>query len=98
MSHTADRAAAETFIWRTARLLERHRYAYQFKDGSATQVLAALQPYQNPDSGFGNALEPDFRGVESQPVLTYTALAVLDEIGQFQGPQVDRVCDYLASV
>ena len=98
MSRTVDRAAAEAFIWRTARLLERHRYAYHFKGGSPAQVLAALRPYQNPGGGFGNALEPDFRGVDSQPVLAYSALRVLDEIGQCQGPPAQQVCEYLASV
>lgn len=98
MSRTVDLAAAESFIWQTARLLERHRYAYHFKGGNPAQVLAALQPYQNPDGGFGNALEPDFRGVDSQPVLAHGALWVLDEIGQCQGPLAQQVCDYLASV
>jgi hypothetical protein len=97
MSSTADLSAAESFIWRTARLLERHRYAFHFKGGDAARVLAALHPYQNPDGGFGNALEPDFRGVDSQPVLVYGALRVLDEIRQCQGPLAQQVCDYLAA-
>jgi hypothetical protein len=98
MSSTVDRAAAEAFIWRTARLLERHRYAYHFRGGDPARVLAALLAYQNPDGGFGNALEPDFRGVDSQPVLVHGALRVLDEIGQCRGPLGQQVCDYLASV
>jgi hypothetical protein len=62
-----DRAAAETFIWDTARLLDRHRYALQFADGPAEPVLAALAGYQNPDGGFGHGLEPDLRCPSSQP-------------------------------
>ncbi len=76
-----DRAAAETFIWSTARLLDRHRYAMLFQDGPAQPVIAALRAYENPDGGFGHALEPDVRCPSSQPAPTYTALEVLGEAG-----------------
>ena len=59
--------AAAGFVWRTARLLDRHRFAHLFLDGDRAPVLAALAAYQNPDGGFGNALEPDLRGPASQP-------------------------------
>jgi hypothetical protein len=98
MSRTVDRAAAETFIWRTARLLERHRYAYHFRGSDPAPVLAALLAYRNPDGGFGSALEPDFRGPDSQPALAFVALQVLDEIGQCRGELARPVCDYLTSV
>src|SRR5947209_7756922 len=42
-SMPVDHAAAETFIWSTARLLDRHRYAMLFKDGPAEPVIAALR-------------------------------------------------------
>lgn len=93
-----DRDGAESFIWRTARLIDRLRYIYHFKGGDPARVLAALLPYQNPDGGFGHALEPDLRVVDSQPLLTYSALRVLDEIGECRGTQVDRICAHLASV
>jgi hypothetical protein len=76
-----DRAAAETFIWSTARLLDRHRYSMLFGDGPSEPVLAALRAYQNPDGGFGHALEPDLRGPESQPGPTLYALEILEEAG-----------------
>ena len=56
-----DQRAAEDFIWRAARLLDRHRYALLFADGSAEAVLEALRGYRNADGGFGHALEPDLR-------------------------------------
>ena len=54
-------AAAADFIWRNARLLERHVFSRLFLGGSAKAAVAALLPYQNPDGGFGNGLEPDIR-------------------------------------
>ncbi len=93
-----DLQAAETFIWLTARLIDRHRYAYLFKGGDAGQVLAALRPYQNPDGGFGNGFEPDLRAPISQPLPVWSALEMLDEIDGFDDPMVSRACDYLAAI
>ena len=76
-----DRSAAETFIWSTARLVDRHRYAMLFAAGPVEPLPAALRGYQNPDGGFGHALEPDLRGPESQPGPTLYALEILEEAG-----------------
>jgi hypothetical protein len=76
-----DQRAAEDFIWRAARLLDRHRYALLFADGSAEPVLDALRGYRNADGGFGNALEPDLRCPASQPAPTLHALDILKEAG-----------------
>jgi hypothetical protein len=80
-----DRAAAETFIWNAARLLDRHRYAMLFADGPAEPVIAALRGYQNPDGGFGHGLEPDLRCPSSQPGPTLYALEILEETGVLGG-------------
>ena len=42
-----DRTGAEQFIWSTARLVDRHRYAMLFGDGSAGAVVEALRGYRN---------------------------------------------------
>lgn len=76
-----DRAAAEEFIWSTARLLDRHRYAFLFADGPADAVIESLRGYRNPDGGFGNALEPDLRCPSSQPAPSLHALEILNEAG-----------------
>jgi hypothetical protein len=76
-----DRSAAENFIWSTARLVDRHRYALLFADGPAEPVLEALRGYRNPDGGFGHALEPDLRCPSSQPAPTLYALEMLNEAG-----------------
>jgi hypothetical protein len=98
MATIPDLSKATDFIWRTARLLERHRFAYLFLDGKRLAVLEALRPYQNPDGGFGNGLEPDVRGPVSQPVPTWMALCILDEAAAFADPMITRICDYLLSI
>jgi hypothetical protein len=89
--------AAAGFVWRTARLLDRHRFAHLFLDGDRAPVLAALAAYQNPDGGFGNALEPDLRGPASQPEPVEVALRVLDEVDAMDHPMVAAACDWLVT-
>jgi hypothetical protein len=98
MAPTPNLSTATDFIWRTARLLDRRRFAHLFLEGDRQAVLAALRPYQNPDGGFGNGLEPDIRGPISQPIPTWTALCILDEAEAFDDPMVARACDYLLSI
>jgi hypothetical protein len=98
MTVTARLERAADFTWRTARLLERLRFSHLFQGSSSQPVLAALQAYQNPDGGFGNALEPDLRAPASQPVPTWFALKILDEAGRFGEPMARRACDYLATI
>ncbi|HKW23919.1 MAG TPA: hypothetical protein VJO13_21265, partial [Ktedonobacterales bacterium] len=93
-----DLVAATAFMWRTARLLERRRFARLFLDGERQAAVEALRPYQNADGGFGNALEPDVRAPVSQPVPTWKALCILDEAGAFRDPMVTQACDYLLSI
>lgn len=90
--------AAATFVDGNARLIDRRRYAFHFGDGGADAVLTALRPYQNPDGGIGNALEPDLRGGGSQPQPVEVAFRILDEIDRFDDPMVPAACDYLASI
>jgi hypothetical protein len=89
--------AAAGFIWRTGRLIDRYRFAHLFLDGDRAPVLAALGAYQNPDGGFGNALEPDLRGPASQPEPVEVAFRVLDELGAMDHPMVAAACDWLVT-
>src|SRR5689334_15566734 len=93
-----DRTAAETFIWETARLLDRHRYAMLFEDGPAEPVITALGGYQNPDGGFGHALEPDVRCPSSQPSPTLSALEILGETGKLGGKMGDGARAWVAGI
>src|ERR671932_1609415 len=93
-----DLSAATAFVWRTAGLLDRLRFAYLFLCGQRDPLLAALRAYQNPDGGFGNALEPDFRGPVSQPVTVASALEILDGVDALDDPIVRPALDYLSTV
>jgi hypothetical protein len=89
---------AEQFMWLNARLLDRLRFQFHFRAGDPMRVVAALRPYQNADGGFGNALEPDLRGPESQPVPIDAALFILDEVGAVDGDLLPAVLAYLQSI
>jgi hypothetical protein len=93
-----DFPAAEQFVLREARVLERLRFARRFHGGSPDAVVAALVAYRNDDGGFGNSLESDLRGASSQPVPLERALEILDEVARFDPELVRRACDWLASV
>jgi hypothetical protein len=88
---------AEIFIWSNARLLERRLFAYHFQGGSRQAVLAALRAYQNQDGGFGQALEPDIRCPDSQPVPVQHALEILDAVG-LDAEIVRGACDFLTTI
>jgi hypothetical protein len=89
--------AAAGFVWRTGRLIDRYLLAHLYLGGERGPVLAALAAYQNPDGGFGNALEPDLRGPGSQPEPVEVAFRVLDEVGAMDDPMVARACDWLVT-
>ena len=91
-------ARAGDFIVRNARLLERRRFSFHFEGGDSASVLGALAAYQNPDGGFGTALEPDKRVAASQPVDVQVALEIMDEVGAVDAAMVRRACDWLATV
>ena len=73
--------AARDYLLQQARPLEAARYRYHFEDGTAEAVLAALAVFQNPDGGFGHALEPDLRTPASSALATSVAFQVLAEVG-----------------
>jgi hypothetical protein len=93
-----DLDAAAGFIWRHARLIDRHRYAHLFLGAEPEPIIRALRAYQNPDRGFGHALEPDIRTPSSQPGATMHALEMLAEAGAFDDPMVGDVCAFLVSI
>lgn len=89
---------ARTFIYSSARLLDRMRFAYLFENGSKEKVLQALRAYQNEDGGFGHALEPDMRCPDSQPVATEVGLHILSEVQSYETEMFDQVLSYLKSI
>lgn len=90
--------AAEHFIMRSARLLDRHRFAHLFQSGPPAAVRSALSAYRNLDGGYGNGLEPDLRGHSSQPAAVELALRHLDELGPLPQELGQGISRYLANV
>ncbi len=94
----AELGRAEQFIWLNGRLIDRLRFAHQFRGGTAGRVAEALGAYQNPDGGFGHGIEPDLRGTSSQPMGTHSAVSILDEAGALSESRAERICGFLASI
>ncbi|WP_246168250.1 hypothetical protein [Paenibacillus antarcticus] len=89
---------ARTFVYSNARLLDRKRYEYHFEGGSSEAVVTILRMYQNPDGGFGNALEPDIRTAISQPIPTEMALLIMDEVDAFDPEILEGIVSYLKQI
>jgi hypothetical protein len=81
----AAQRAARRYLLEEARAVERAAYLLDFEGGSGWALVDALQPYQNPDGGFGHALEPDLRCPQSSPLATAVALHRLAEAGVAAG-------------
>lgn len=98
MSESQVLVRAKEFIYNYARLLDRKRYEYHFEGGSSQEVIDVLRTYQNQDGGFGNALEPDIRCPQSQPVPTEMALSIMDEVNHFDPVMIQDIAKYLQSI
>lgn len=88
-------AAAERYLVLNARRIDRARYENRFEDGPAGPVVHAVRSYQNPDGGFGHAIEPDLRGAGSQPQGVEAAFWALDDVGAFEEAIVLAACAWL---
>ena len=86
---------AKQFIYENARPLDFARWQYHFENGDKENVLRALSAYQNPDGGFGHALEPDAWNPNSSPIQTWTATEILHEIA-FDDPEHPLIKGILA--
>ena len=79
---------ARQFVQEQARPLEQRLFAYHFESGSAEDVLEELAKFQNPDGGFGNALEPDVRVPDSSATATSMGLGILREVKATEANQL----------
>ncbi|MHB1460842.1 MAG: hypothetical protein ACYC1M_06140 [Armatimonadota bacterium] len=75
-----DYQQVRNWMYRNSRPLDLARWRYHFEDGSADDVMSALSAYQNPDGGFGHALEPDCWNPNSSPIQTWSATEVIHEL------------------
>jgi hypothetical protein len=93
-----DLLAAERFMARHARVLDRRRLQRQLAGSDAGAVLAALDAYRNPDGGYGWGLEPDLRSGESQPAGALHAFEALEDALPATTSRAAELCDWLGSV
>lgn len=98
LSREAQRAI-EAWLARRARPLEWARYQVLFHGAPAENYLSLLKQYQNPDGGFGHAIEPDNWNPASTPVGTATAMQQLAFTGlrDFSHPLWQGALRYLES-
>ena len=76
----ANMERAGAFIHSAARPLEQALFAYYFHAGTPEEVYAQLAHFQNPDGGFGRALEPDLRLPASSVYVTTIGLQILRDL------------------
>lgn len=75
MNLSPDRfARARTCLLTQARPLEREMFLHEFEGVGCDRALYELSRFQNPDGGFGNSLEPDFRLPDSSTLATSIGL------------------------
>lgn len=75
-----DEKSVEKYIKENARPVELAWYKYCLEDGKREDVAEALATFQNPDGGFGHALEADFWNPASSPIATNDAIARLNYV------------------
>ncbi len=84
------------FLLHQARPLERSLFQHRFEGASVEGVFTELARFQNPDGGFGHALEPDLRTPRSSALATGIGLRMLDELGcRPDHPMVSKAVSYL---
>lgn len=89
---------AARFVKTHARALDGCLFEYSFENGPAEAVLDALRAYQNPDGGFGHAIEPDFRLPASSPMATSVGLQYCVAVGTSSDhPLVQAAVRYLVN-
>ena len=91
--------AAIKFVLQNARPLELAVYKYFFENESNQAVVDELLKFQNPDGGFGNALEPDFFNPNSSPIATSDAITTLFRVNALDRDSniVKGIVSYLES-
>jgi hypothetical protein len=77
----ASYSRAREFLLTHARPLERALFRFHFENAPAAEARVALAAFQNPDGGFGRALEPDIRLPASSAIATSVAFQHLRAIG-----------------
>lgn len=91
-------AQARQYLLSSARPLEAAIFRYRFEEGDAEAVFTELAKFQNPDGGFGKALEPDLQSPVSSTLATTAALQRLRMLhAPAQHALVDGAIRYLVT-
>lgn len=90
--------AADRFLQREGRVLERRLFATLYRGASPDGVVDVLRGYRNDDGGFGHGLEPDKRCPASLPLDVEVALQSLATAGAADPGLLAPACDYLSRV
>lgn len=88
-----------SYMCTEARPLERSIFNYYFNDSSADAVMDSLQAFQNPDGGFGQGIEPDFKLQLSSPMATSIGLRHLSMLDNSERAKtmIEKAVNYLES-
>ncbi|PPA69678.1 hypothetical protein [Jeotgalibacillus proteolyticus] len=88
--------AINLFIQREARPVDRAFHLFRQGEASYEEVVRCLELYQNQDGGFGHALEPDSRLIDSSVLNTTVALQYLTQLPiKEDHPMIQRALSYL---
>ena len=90
---------ARSFIYRFARPIDLAVFKHAFENGPAEDIITALCAYQNPDGGFGHAIEPDNFNPLSLPMGAWKATEYIREAGGLEPshPIIKGILGYLDS-
>jgi hypothetical protein len=81
---------AREFVYQHGTLWERSLFAHLFEGGARERVVRCLALHQNPDGGWGHALEHDIRTPASHAVATEYALGTMAEFDLADADMVAR--------
>ncbi|KIL44042.1 hypothetical protein KP77_29910 [Jeotgalibacillus alimentarius] len=91
-----QKIAINLYISRDAREVDRAFHQFRQGEGKAESVVRVLESYQNADGGFGHALEPDRRLIDSSVLETTVALQYLMQLPiSREHPMVSKALNYL---
>lgn len=87
------------YMNKEVRPLEKAIFNYYFNDSNDEDILDMLEKFQNPDGGFGQGIEPDFKLVESSPMGTSIGLRYLNFLSNSGRAQkmIAKAIEYLES-
>ncbi len=87
------------FIYQSARPIDLAVFRHEFENAPAVDIISALSAYQNPDGGFGHAIEPDNFNPLSTPMGAWKATEYIREAGGLDAshPMIRGILRYLES-